>query len=100
MTRQYKEAAKHSRVVDARAPIPLPTMLSLLLILTSPLLVVGKATISSVITALENSNSSLLQYPTQLTQNLVPKQIHSHNDCKSSGAGNLCDSDMGKNRLA
>ncbi|KAH9064228.1 hypothetical protein EDB87DRAFT_1673139 [Lactarius vividus] len=29
---------------------------------------------------LEASNSSLLQYPTQLTQNIVPKQIHSHND--------------------
>ncbi|KIK71089.1 hypothetical protein GYMLUDRAFT_148202 [Collybiopsis luxurians FD-317 M1] len=29
---------------------------------------------------LEESNSSLLQYPTQFTQNIVPKQIHSHND--------------------
>ncbi|KAI0067739.1 hypothetical protein BV25DRAFT_1819157 [Artomyces pyxidatus] len=32
------------------------------------------------IAALESSNSSLLHYPTQLTQNIVPKQIHSHND--------------------
>lgn len=30
---------------------------------------------------LEASNSSLLRYPTQLTQNIVPKRIHSHNDC-------------------
>lgn len=58
-------------------------MLSLLLSLTVPLFVAAKATINDVITALENSNSSLLQYPTQLTQNIVPKQIHSHNDCKS-----------------
>ncbi|KAJ3568799.1 hypothetical protein NP233_g5478 [Leucocoprinus birnbaumii] len=29
---------------------------------------------------LESSKSPLLQYPTQLTQNLVPKPIHSHND--------------------
>ncbi|KAI0274630.1 hypothetical protein BC834DRAFT_848979 [Gloeopeniophorella convolvens] len=32
------------------------------------------------IAALEDSNSTLLRYPTQLTQNIVPKQIHSHND--------------------
>ena len=44
-------------------------------------LVYGKATIDAQIAALESSNSPLLQYPTQLTQNLVPKQIHSHNDC-------------------
>ncbi|KAE9411024.1 hypothetical protein BT96DRAFT_983679 [Gymnopus androsaceus JB14] len=29
---------------------------------------------------LQESNSTLLQYPTQFTQNIVPKQIHSHND--------------------
>lgn len=27
------------------------------------------------------SDSPLLQYPTQFTQDIVPKQIHSHNDC-------------------
>ncbi|KAI9445209.1 hypothetical protein H4582DRAFT_1914018 [Lactarius indigo] len=32
------------------------------------------------IATLEASNSSLLQYPTQLTQNIVTKPIHSHND--------------------
>jgi len=31
---------------------------------------------------LESSKSPLLQYPTQLTQGIVPKAIHSHNDCK------------------
>ncbi|KDQ63633.1 hypothetical protein JAAARDRAFT_75927 [Jaapia argillacea MUCL 33604] len=32
------------------------------------------------IAALESSNSSLLRYPTQFTQGIVPKAIHSHND--------------------
>ncbi|KAF5356011.1 hypothetical protein D9756_003833 [Leucocoprinus leucothites] len=32
------------------------------------------------ISHLESSRSPLLQYPTQLTQNIVPKPIHSHND--------------------
>jgi len=32
------------------------------------------------IASLEKANSSLLQYPTSFTQNIVPKQIHSHND--------------------
>lgn len=41
----------------------------------------GQARIFSEITALEQSNSPLLQYPTDLTRNIVPKQIHSHNDC-------------------
>lgn len=33
------------------------------------------------ISLLEHNNSPLLLYPTQFTQNIVPKQIHSHNDC-------------------
>ncbi|KAJ7619120.1 hypothetical protein DFH06DRAFT_1235366 [Mycena polygramma] len=32
------------------------------------------------ITMLEASNSTLLRYPTDFTQNIVPKSIHSHND--------------------
>ncbi|KAJ4490968.1 hypothetical protein J3R30DRAFT_3277281 [Lentinula aciculospora] len=40
----------------------------------------GKPGVFDQITMLENSNSTLLQYPTQFTQNIVPKQIHSHND--------------------
>jgi len=32
------------------------------------------------ITMLETSNSTLLRYPTDFTQNIVPKGIHSHND--------------------
>ena len=42
----------------------------------------AKATIDQVILALERSNSTLIQYPTQITQNIVPKPIHSHNDCE------------------
>ncbi|KAF5390288.1 hypothetical protein D9757_002853 [Collybiopsis confluens] len=40
----------------------------------------GKPGVLDQIAMLEDSNSSLLQYPTQFTQNIVPKQIHSHND--------------------
>lgn len=50
-----------------------------------PIAVAGKATINDVIAGLEASNSTLLQYPTQLTQNIMPKQIHSHNDCEVLG---------------
>ncbi|KAJ6575212.1 hypothetical protein B0H19DRAFT_632556 [Mycena capillaripes] len=32
------------------------------------------------ITMLEATNSTLLRYPTDFTQNIVPKNIHSHND--------------------
>jgi len=32
------------------------------------------------ITMLEATNSTLLRYPTDFTQNIMPKQIHSHND--------------------
>lgn len=59
----------------------------------------AKPTVDAQITMLENSNSPMLQYPTQFTQNIVvsssarggwkykliseqPKQIHSHNDCQ------------------
>ncbi|KAI0788558.1 hypothetical protein C8Q75DRAFT_768858 [Abortiporus biennis] len=48
--------------------------------LIPPVLVAAKATIDKQIQDLENSNSKLLQYPTQLTQNIMPKPIHSHND--------------------
>lgn len=40
------------------------------------------ATVYKQIAQLENSNSKLLQYPTQFSQNIMPKQIHSHNDCE------------------
>jgi len=42
----------------------------------------AKATIDQQVLSLEKSNSGLLQYPSQLTQNVIPKFIHSHNDCK------------------
>ncbi|KAL5533892.1 hypothetical protein ACEPAG_352 [Sanghuangporus baumii] len=40
----------------------------------------AKPGILSQIALLESSNSSLLQYPSDFTQNIVPKPIHSHND--------------------
>ncbi|TFK57165.1 hypothetical protein OE88DRAFT_103455 [Heliocybe sulcata] len=40
----------------------------------------AKPTVNDQIVFLESSNSSLLTYPTQFTQNIVPKSIHSHND--------------------
>ncbi|KAI8981286.1 hypothetical protein BD414DRAFT_464401 [Trametes punicea] len=40
----------------------------------------AKPTVDNQIANLERSNSKLLQYPTQFTQNIMPKMIHSHND--------------------
>ncbi|TFK41076.1 hypothetical protein BDQ12DRAFT_733408 [Crucibulum laeve] len=42
--------------------------------------VIGKPGIDSRISSLEASNSTLLRYPTQFTQGIIPKAIHSHND--------------------
>ncbi|KAL5519312.1 hypothetical protein ACEPAH_995 [Sanghuangporus vaninii] len=42
--------------------------------------VLAKLGIISQIAFLESSNSPLLQYPSDFTQNIVPKPIHSHND--------------------
>ncbi|KAF8591942.1 hypothetical protein K439DRAFT_1656393 [Ramaria rubella] len=36
--------------------------------------------VNKEITQLEQSNSPLLQYPTDFTQNIMPRAIHSHND--------------------
>jgi hypothetical protein len=58
-------------------------MLSAIVIATAFVAAQGvlcKPTIFNAIATLEQSNSTLLQYPTQFTQNIVPKQIHSHND--------------------
>ncbi|OCH95820.1 hypothetical protein OBBRIDRAFT_719943 [Obba rivulosa] len=49
-------------------------------ILLAPQLAVGNPTVDQQIAFLHASNSSLLRYPTQFTQNIVPKSIHSHND--------------------
>ena len=49
-------------------------------------LVASKPGVLKQIEYLESSNSPLLQYPTQFTQGIVPKYIHSHNDCKSIGS--------------
>ncbi|EJF67032.1 hypothetical protein DICSQDRAFT_142606 [Dichomitus squalens LYAD-421 SS1] len=40
----------------------------------------ARATINQQILSLKEANSTLIQYPTQITQNIVPKAIHSHND--------------------
>ncbi|THH28074.1 hypothetical protein EUX98_g6121 [Antrodiella citrinella] len=58
-----------------------PTTTSgLLLLLNLPLFSLAKATIDQVVLSLENANPGALQYPTQFTQDIVPKFIHSHND--------------------
>lgn len=44
--------------------------------------VLAGAGIHKQIRDLIKSNSPLLQYPTQVTQDIVPKGIHSHNDCE------------------
>lgn len=41
----------------------------------------AKAGVNDQIALLEKTKSSLLQYPTDFTQGIVPKAIHSHNDC-------------------
>ena len=59
--------------------------LSLLVLLSSwsTLVLTAGAGIHKQIKDLIESNSPLLQYPTQVTQDIVPKRIHSHNDCAS-----------------
>jgi len=49
-------------------------------VVLAPHLVLGNPTVDQQIAFLQSSNSSLLRYPTQFTQNIVPKAIHSHND--------------------
>ncbi|KAK0465087.1 uncharacterized protein EV420DRAFT_1475316 [Desarmillaria tabescens] len=39
-----------------------------------------RAGVNDQIAFLQSSNSTLLQYPTQFTQGIIPKAIHSHND--------------------
>ena len=45
------------------------------------IVVLARAGVHKQIKDLIKSNSPLLRYPTQFTQDIVPKQIHSHNDC-------------------
>ncbi|KAI0375383.1 hypothetical protein BV20DRAFT_960514 [Pilatotrama ljubarskyi] len=42
--------------------------------------VLGKPGVNQQIAQLESSKSKLLQYPSQFTQDIMPKMIHSHND--------------------
>ena len=58
--------------------------LSFLVVLSSwSAVVLAGAGIHKQIRDLIKSDSPLLQYPTQVTQDIVPKGIHSHNDCAS-----------------
>jgi hypothetical protein len=41
----------------------------------------GLRGVDQAILQLEQARSPLLGYPTDFTQNTVPKAIHSHNDC-------------------
>ncbi|RDX52056.1 hypothetical protein OH76DRAFT_1400974 [Lentinus brumalis] len=45
-----------------------------------PALILAKPGVDQTIAQLESSNSKLLQYPTQFTQGIMPRAIHSHND--------------------
>ena len=56
--------------------------------------VVARASVHKLIRDLIRSNSPLLQYPTQFTQDLVPKQIHSHNDCACLSPPRLFDTKL------
>ena len=57
-------------------------------VLLSAALVLAKPGVDQAIAQLESSNSRLLQYPTQFTQDIMPKAIHSHNDCEFSALRN------------
>lgn len=54
----------------------------ILAVLYSVVAVNAKPGVDQQIAQLESSNSKLLQYPTQFTQSIMPKAIHSHNDCE------------------
>lgn len=60
-----------------------------------PALVLAKPGVDQAIAQLESSNSKLLQYPTQFTQGIMPKAIHSHNDCESSLRPKVCTDERG-----
>jgi hypothetical protein len=58
---------------------------ALRLALASALLeLIPAAGVDDQIAILLKENSSLLSYPTDFTRDIVPKSIHSHNDCKRS----------------
>lgn len=58
-----------------------PKLLLFVLLSSLSTVVLARASVHKQIKDLIKSNSPLLQYPTQFTQDIVPKQIHSHNDC-------------------
>lgn len=60
--------------------LPDEAMLFQALFLTFATGITAKPSIFGLIS--NESSTPLAQYPTQLTQNIVPKPIHSHNDCQ------------------
>ncbi|KAL0951078.1 hypothetical protein HGRIS_007816 [Hohenbuehelia grisea] len=64
--------------------VPLMAMYGITSSLCTLLAVAGiahaKPGIADQISLLQKSNASFLQYPTQFTQGIIPKPIHSHND--------------------
>ncbi|KAL0579099.1 hypothetical protein V5O48_002882 [Marasmius crinis-equi] len=54
--------------------------LSLAFLAATSALVSAGPGVDQQISSLETGNSSLLRYPTQFTQGIIPKAIHSHND--------------------
>ncbi|PFH54552.1 hypothetical protein AMATHDRAFT_135231 [Amanita thiersii Skay4041] len=55
-------------------------ILTLLSLLFSATAIAKPDTIQQEIARLQDSNSPLLEYPSQFTQGIIPKAIHSHND--------------------
>jgi len=49
-----------------------------------PCVVLAIPGVDKQIALMQKQNSPQLQYPTDFTQNIVPKPIHSHNDCEFS----------------
>lgn len=63
--------------------MPLSKLSLLVALFSWSTVVLAGAGIHRQIRDLIKSNSSLLQYPTQVTQGIIPKRIHSLNDCAS-----------------
>lgn len=63
------------------SPMSFPKLSFFVLLSSWSTVVLARASVHKQIRDLIKSDSPLLQYPTQFTQDIVPKQIHSHNDC-------------------
>ncbi len=81
---RYKSDLEGGGVDSAYYPDPdsMRTSGSILAVFCALAVAMAKPGIDQQIAQLEGSNSKLLQYPTQFTQGIMPKMIHSHNDCE------------------